>query len=388
VRKLLLVSQRPQEYGGVGSTRWNAFREYLPQFGWEVAVVTARPNPTANEYAADPGQQRAYAARAAVMGRAGAVLRPFVRRVGIEPEALAPSALWAVTGRRAVRAAIAEQRPDAVLATSPPIAGHLVTAGMRLGVPLVCEIRDNWAGNPYYDAGGRLLTRIERRALSGAAAIVTVSDPVADVVRRLHPPLANRVRVVSNGFDPVVLEERADQRTKSADPVQLIHAGPIVGYPGRTVEPLLTALREPALRGRCRLVLLGPAVTPEAGGVDVEVRPPVPWRESVRAQAAADIGVVLHSSDPTARSVKLYELLALGVPVLALVEPGDATDTLLRELGQEAGCARHGDPADIAAAIRRLMEDPPAPVAPAALQPFNREALAGSLAALLDGLVA
>jgi glycosyltransferase involved in cell wall biosynthesis len=385
VRRLLLVSQRPQEYGGGGSTRWRFFRSELPRHGWEVDVVTARPNPTADEFATDAAGRRLYAARAAVMGRAGAIARPLARRAGIQPEALAPSALWALGGRRALRRAIAAHRPDVVLATSPPVASHLLTAGLArdLEVPLVCELRDNWAGNPYYDAGGTLLSRIEGWALAPAAAVVVVTPAMADVVRRLHPPLGDRVHVLPNGFDPRVLERRRT-RAPASGPLTLVHAGAVYGE--RSPARLLEAMRLPGLDGRFRLELVGGGSLDVPEGPDVVPRGSVPWEEALDVQAAADIGVVLYSDDPTAQPGKLYELLALGKPILALVDPGNATDTLLRSLGQGAGCARHDDVAAIAAALERLATDPPAPVAAEALQPWNRAAVTERLAALLEEL--
>ena len=386
MRRLLLVSQRPQEYGGVGSARWNAFRAMLPGHGWEVDVVTARPNPTADAYAADATGQRLSALRAAVMNRAGSVMRPAVRRAGIEPEALAPSALWALTGRRAVRAAITRHRPDVVWATSPPIAAHLVMGALaaELTVPLVAELRDHWAGNPYYDAGGTALTRIERRALTPASAIVVVTPGMVDELRRLHPPLADRVHLLPNGFDPVVFEDRRPRRDTRTGPVTLVHAGPVHGYPGRTIGPLLGGLRRAG--DRFTLELVGAGADVDAPGV--RVRPPLPWPEAVRAQAAADIGVVLYSSDRTALGTKVFELLALERPVLALVDEGNDLHRLLESLGQGAGCARHDDPAAIAAAIERLAADPPPPAPPGALAAWDRSAIAARVAALLDDLVA
>lgn len=388
MKRLLLVSQRPQQYGGVGSARWNAFRAMLPEHGWEVDVVSARPNPTADEYATDAAGQRLHAVRAAVMGRAGALMRPAAQRLGIQPEALAPSALWTLTGRAAVRAAIAKHRPDAIWATSPPIAAHLVVAGLarEVTVPLVAELRDNWAGNPYYDAGGSALTRIERRALTPAAAIVVVTPPMVDVVRALHPPLADRVVLLENGFDPVVLEDRTPRRDLRDGPVTLIHAGPVHGYPGRSAEPLVEAVR---LAGpRFRLELVGAGEDVDARGADLVSRPKLPWRDAVRAQAAADIGVVLYSADRAALGTKVFELLAVGRPILALVDRGNALDSLLQGLGQGAGCVSHDDPAAIADGIRRLASDPPPPVAPEALAPWDRSAIAARAAVLLDRLTA
>lgn len=385
MRRLLLVSQRPQEYAGVGSARWNAFRRYLPEHGWEVEVVSARPNPSGSEYAESATNRRLYAARAAVMGRAGAVVRPAVRRAGIEPEALAPSAVWTLTGRRAVRAAIARHRPDAILATSPPVAAHLVMRGLarELTVPLVCELRDNWAGNPYYDAGGEALKRIESWALEPAAAVVVVTGGMVSRMLTMHPGLRDRLHLLPNGFDPRVLGQRRERVPFEGRRLRLIHAGPLYGYPGRTIEPLLAALGRPELRDRYQLELVGP-------GADVPgatVREPLPWEEAIRAQAQADVGVVLYSSDRTALGTKIFELLALGKPVLALVDPGNETDALLRDLGQGAGAAQHDDAGAIAAALLRLADDPPPPVPPERLAEWDRSQVAARMAAMLDGLV-
>jgi glycosyltransferase involved in cell wall biosynthesis len=386
VKRLLLVSQRPQEYGGGGSTRWNYFRSQLPSHGWEVDVVTARPNPTGNEFSTNPTHARLNAARAATMGRVGSVMRPATRRVaGIQPEALAPSALWAYSGRSAVRAAIDRHRPDVVLATSPPVASHLLLGRMagELPVPVVFEMRDNWAGNPYYDAGGSLLQRVEGRALRSAAAVVVVTPAMADVVARLHPDLASRTQVLENGFDPRVLEHRA-ARGATTEPIELVHAGSIYGE--RSPQRLIEAMR--MARVDCRLVLAGAGSQDFQAAPDVERLGAMAWEDAVRLQAGKDIGVVLYSDDATAQPGKIYELLALGKPILALVAPGNATDQLLRGLGQSAGCVPHDDTAAIAAAIERLASDPPPPVEPEQLERWNRARITERLAALLDELAA
>jgi glycosyltransferase involved in cell wall biosynthesis len=323
------------------------------------------------------------------MGAAGAALRPAAHRAGLQPEALAPSALWTLTGRRPLRRALAQFCPDVVWATSPPVASHFLTAGLsgELTVPLVCELRDNWAGNPYYDGGGSILRRIEAKALAPAAAIVVVTPGMVDVTAALHPSLAGNIRLLPNGFDASVLARRG-ARGPIAPPVTLIHAGPVAGYPGRRLEPLLEALRRPEMRERFRLELVGPQAPVDAPGVEVRVRDPVSWNEAIAAQAAADVGVILYSADRTALGTKVFELLALGKPLLALVDRDNDLDRLLRELGQNAGCAPHDDPVAIAAALVRLVEEPPLPAPPEALAPYDRRRVAERAAAMLNELVA
>ncbi|HLH15333.1 MAG TPA: hypothetical protein VKV16_11125, partial [Solirubrobacteraceae bacterium] len=80
---------------------------------------------------------------------------------------------------------------------------------------------------------------------------------------------------------------------------------------------------------------------------------------------------------------KVYEYLALGKPVVCITD-GGATEALLRRLGADQLCARLDRPEAIVAALRRLREQPPAPLAPALLEPYSRRALAAGMARALE----
>jgi glycosyltransferase involved in cell wall biosynthesis len=396
MRRLLLVTQRPLDYGGGASVRWQYFRDALPRHGWDVVEVSARPNPTANAVSTDPRAARLAAARATVMTAVGTASRPACRRLlGIQPEAFPPNALWSLSGRPAVRRAFDRARPDVVWATCPPPAA-LFAALAALdggGVPFVAEMRDLWAGNPYFDAGGTLLTRIEKRAFARASAVVTVTVSCAQRMRGLHPEIASRLEVLPNGYDPALLELR-DRPREPGERATLVHAGTLYG--DRSAVTLLHALARTELASRTRLVLVGvldPLTEGELrrgqGALEVVVVPPVSWRAAVDRVQAADIAVVINSpgtgGDMAAPS-KLYEALALGTPVLALTNPRSESEQLLERLGHAAGCAPPGDEDAIARTVARMLDAPPPPVDPAALAPFSRAAVAERVAALLDRL--
>ncbi|MEP6953444.1 MAG: glycosyltransferase [Solirubrobacteraceae bacterium] len=394
-RRLLLVSQRPLDYGGGGSVRWQFLREALPRLGWEVHSVTAPAGVTSNEASVDPRAARLAAGRAHVMGAIGRATRPLVRRtLGVQPEALAPNGLWSWTGRRAIRAALDVVRPDLVWATGPPASAFLAAAAVlrERPEPLVAELRDLWGGNPYFDAGGPLLPAVERRAFSRCQAVVSVTEGCRDRLLALHPEIAGRFVLLPNGFDPRLLDwRRAPRDRRAGDAAVLIHAGSL--YRDRTAAHLIRALRRPELRGRARLELIGPldGASEAELGPGVAHRPPVTWDEAIERTRAADIAVVINSpgtGGDMALPSKLYEALALGRPVLALTTPGSDTARLLARLGQDAGCAPPTDEAAIAGAVARLLDAPPPAVAPEALARWDRSAIAHDTAALLDGLIA
>lgn len=395
MRRLLLVSQRPLSYGGGGSVRWRFLQRELPRHGWQVGTVTARPNPTANEASTDATEAALAAARARVMGVVGTAARPLYRRFGLQPEAFPLNFAWGATGRIPVRRAIERFRPDVVLATCPPQAALFATSAeaSRAGLPFVAELRDLWGGNPYFDAGGPLLARLERGALDSADAVVTVSEGCREHLLRLHPDLDETAVVLPNGFDPGLLDRRTPPPARAGGRATLIHAGTLYG--DRSAVPLLRALARDGLRERVRVKLVGhldastEAFVEAGSGVEVETVQPVSWEHAVALTEGADIAVVINSpatGGSMALPGKLYEALALGRPVLALTPPGSDTELLLRRLGQEGGVSRLDDEDGIVAAVTRLLDAPPPPPDPDMLEGYDRARMAARMAALLDSL--
>lgn len=384
---VLVVSQRPLELGGGGSARWRHLKRALAERGWRVVECSGRVGLTTDESSTDPRRARLAAGRAEVMAVAGRILDPATRLARVKPVTLAPNNTWALAGRRLVRQAIERERPDVVVATSPPVSGLFAAAAVVGELPFVADIRDLWAGNPYYDRGSRLLAGLQGWALDRADAVVTVTDGCQANLLALHPELAERLHVLPNGFDPVLLERRRPPEAHDG-PARLVYAGALYGE--HNAVGLVHALE--GLRGQARLELVGVVdpLTRKAvarGLADVEVHHPVSWDEAIERVLASDIAVVITTTSAggdMALPNKLFEALAVGRPVLALVSENGDTAHFLRRLGRDAGLAEPDDPPGIAAAIERLIAEPPPPVEPEALGDYDRDRMAERYAALLD----
>ena len=214
----------------------------------------------------------------------------------------------------------------------------------------------------------RRMAGLERDLAAHAAALVTVNEPLAE---RLGPGLGlARVVVARNcpprwnppgGPSPL----RAAAGVPDGSPILLYHGGLA---PGRGIESLATAMREPGL-DRANLVLMGAgpqlalARRLAAGwGSRIHLLPPVPPDELLAWVAGAD--VVVAPIQPTTLNHRLsspnkvFEGIAAGVPVVGSDLPG-IREVILADPDAPLGAVTDpDDPAALAAAIRSILELP------------------------------
>jgi len=93
---------------------------------------------------------------------------------------------------------------DVILSSSPPESAHMVAAMLKdlTAKPWIADLRDLWADDHYrnLDAARKCVAALtEKKVLGRADAIVTVSETWA---RRLGERYKDKVRVVTNSFDP------------------------------------------------------------------------------------------------------------------------------------------------------------------------------------------
>ncbi len=264
-------------------------------------------------------------------------------------------------------------QPDVLHAHDSNALVPVALAARRAGVPFVYDAHDLWLGrprrdrSPLYFALSQVTYRlIERAFVPRAAAVITVSRPIADHLARRYG--LDRVELVHNYPDhlPVAardLRDRSDGSEIAADRRLVLYLGALMG--GRGLEELVDAA--PDFDG-ADLVLLGSGpLEPElarrigvAGtGERVHLLAPVPPDQVVDYAASADVGVspIVPSCLNYRYSLpnKLFQYMAAGVPVVASDFPQ------VREVVRDSGCGLvvgTSRPADIAAAVNRILSDP------------------------------
>jgi len=424
--RLLLVTYYYPPSGGSGVQRPLKMSRYLPDFGWDVTVLTvdpayaAYPDPDPSMLAdVPPGvtveRTRSwdpYAAYARLLGAkkddlvgvgglkaaegAGAKQRlaAWLRANVFLPDARVG---WVPFALKRARELHAEQPFDAVVTTAPPMSLHLVGRAFAraTGVPWVADFRDPWTDRydlqalPRSRAALALDRAMERAVLRRASRVVTVSPALA---RSLETRRGRPVDVIPNGFDEA--DFLGDDPPRNPDVFTLSFVGNLVEhYDLRALWTAMARLHDPALRlrvvGNAALRLLAEA---EAAGVaeQVEQVAYVPHAEAVAEMRAAEALLLPIPRADGAEGIltgKLFEYLAAGRPIVGLGPPdGDAAD-IVRQT--DAGAFFGWDDADgLAAYLADVLAawrdgNPLRGASPEAARAYSRRGQAGALANLL-----
>lgn len=233
--------------------------------------------------------------------------------------------------RRAVR--IVQERNITYLFSSyRPLADHLIAYWLKGRFPHLCWIAD-FRDLPVDEHRGNTLFPdfqhwIQRRLLSRADRLTTVSEGLAGALRRYHPD----VYVLRNGIDPELIAEETP--LPEPGPFTIVYTGSL--YPEQqSALPLLTALSRLIDRGvispeDIRLVYAGKDGAVWRGwmqqaGLSLPVvdRGVLSRQEAVALQRRAHLNLLLSWSSRQSGGIltaKLYEYLAARRPILALIE--------------------------------------------------------------------
>ena len=254
------------------------------------------------------------------------------------------SVTWNMTAIPAAVRIARREGIDAVVTTSPPGSVHLVGAAAQrltdarwiadLRDPLVANQhrRDDTAAARARQAANEQVARLVAR---NADAISCVSEAIADEVRALGP--RGVVRTIANGCD---FDDFAGLEYRPAERFRITHTGSFFGK--RDPRPFLQAFHDANLDAVVRFVGDFRSSDREwAESLDLgdrlELVGYVSRTESLRLQRDSE-ALLLLVPDAAGRgkgvlSGKVFEYLAAGRPILAVVPPDGVAAELIRETG-------------------------------------------------------
>ncbi|MGH3699222.1 MAG: glycosyltransferase [Pseudonocardiaceae bacterium] len=342
--RVTLVAAGADADSAVGG-RLGAFTRGLTRRGWDVTIINPPLPPTD---LAD-----------CLLSHAPAVLRSVLENAGVEGD-LRPGAGW--RARHALRGVAG----DVAIVSVPPFSllwAAAVTLDPR--VPLVVDYRDPWSARRHPPRLARATRTIERHALRRAAAVTYAGGPALGDLLAQHLQLTpNRVIPVPNGFDAADVADLRDvplRPERNGQPLDLVMNGYWYGRNGPGI--LLDALQcvGPAV---AELTIIGGASPPIAARLRRATgHALVPYtagsrRELYERLHQADAALVTTDNASAIESripAKIYDYLAVGVPVIAVCPPGAAL--LHIPEAQRFHHVHHRDIDGLAALLRSTMRD-------------------------------
>lgn len=363
----------------VASLRLKGLAKYLPEYGWELVILTAKlpgkpetrfkviETPYPGDVPTRWKRKLGLAENKAFLKQIGlhmvlhedrtslrmvnairAVIASLTNRmVNVIREVVAypdPQKDWYPFALRVGHELLRRERFDALLSSSGPVTCHLIAKKLKAqhGLPWIADLRDLWTQNHYYSYGSLRLMferKLEIKTLSFADALVTVSKPWAKKLQSLHP--RNPVFVILNGYD-------SDEMT-SVTPTKeftITYTGQFYYQGGRNPSPLFQALADLISEGkinRCdvKVRFYGPVEYWLEQAVKlyqlediVILHPFVPREEATVKQRESQILLLLkHTVEADAYPAKVFEYLAAQRPILSMGGPKGVVGELLEETG-------------------------------------------------------
>ncbi|MES2276347.1 MAG: glycosyltransferase [Bacteroidota bacterium] len=245
---------------------------------------------------------------------------------------------------------IKKQKIDILYSSSPCSSVHIAPLIYKLlkgnSKKWVVEFRDPWTFNPFRHPKPFLLEiidhKLEKLVITKCDKIIVTSDEYKQQFLNKYPSIAtDKINFVPNGYDP---EDFAGLETRSGynnNKIKIVHTGNFYGK--RSLKPFLQALfsmykKFPGVADKLEFVQYG-VLDPEAIAFnDINFNPifkcneTIPHKQSLQQTIWANWLLLIPGPGSGTMPGKLYEYMATGNPIIALVDEGPAKK-LIEELG-------------------------------------------------------
>ncbi len=423
MKKVLIITYYWPPAGGPGVQRMLKFARYLPEFGWEPVILTVKNGeyPARDETLLSeiPGNIRVYRTRCfepfslyknfsgdrkdqtipvGVLAQKDLSFRKKIAKC-IRLNLIIPDAKkwWKLTAVKAGGKIIRDEKPDLIFSSSPPPSVHLIARKLakKDHLPWIADLRDPWSKIHYYYKNrtgiiSRLDAALERRTLSDARRVVTVSKNFGDLIECDK----NKLELIPNGFDPADFE--------NAETANRDNARFVISYVGglnenRYYPEFFRGLRDFATDNKLKKTDIKLCLAGKIQGkyindirdilsskVLLEVKGYVPHRDAIRIMKDSDLLLLfMEKAGNYSGHIpgKLFEYLATGNYILGAGSKEGSAQEILRQGRAGRILGKEDDYKNAIAGMYKKWENGKLHGAGAAFtEKFSRKTLTGRLA--------
>jgi glycosyltransferase involved in cell wall biosynthesis len=425
-RRVLFLAYMFPPVGGGGVQRSLKFVKYLPISGWTPVVITVRdiayyvydkelleeipsgveivrtesidPLRLAGLFMTSHSSSKTAKPRNSMIVEGSRLVSFYraLRRLFFFPDAQLGWIPFAVlAGRNQLR----RYKVDAIYSPGAPYSSTVIAYFLsRLhGVPYVIDFRDGWTDDIYHQPPSRAHRwahqRLERVVVTNASAVCVYGEWLAKRLAERYPAIAKKIITIPNGFDPADLNG-VSAAEKTPGKVRIVYSGSLFAHHREaftTVLQALTALAPP-LRAKIELIVVGQTyaeITEDIAKAkldsEVQLCGYVSHATALAYLLSTDASLlIVKRGDLGSVTGKVFELLMVGKPIIALAEKDGACAQVLHSAESDQYLYGPDDSAGVCGALEslasgRMMQ----PDANKAAQ-FSRTRQAALLAGVLD----
>lgn len=366
MKKALIITYVFKNREDIGSVRLHGLANYLPDYGWEPIILTTKVK-TNDKFAfrviETPFED---------------IYTKWKKMLGLSPNHTVKEQLnmptlknkktyidyliqlwqeifmypdrgkgWYKYAIKAGNDLLEKEKFDAIISSSPPHISHLVANKLikKTKIPWIADFRDLWTQDHYYPFSFLrkiFERRLEIRTLKSTSALVTISQPLIDMLKYLHKN--KDAYLITNGFDPKYINPGKPLTRKFA----INYTGAL--YQGkRDPEPLFRAIKDLSEFGQINLNdieinfygreerwLIYDVEKYDLKKV-VKIHGEVSRDKSIEVQRESQVLLLLTwGENPAEKGVytgKLFDYLAAQRPILSIGYNGGVLEELLNETG-------------------------------------------------------
>lgn len=362
MKKVLIIAYHFPPIAGPGSLRVTKFTKFLPEYGWHPTIVTTTKknywwydNTLTKEIPKKVRVVRSFEPELIYLESLMYKLKLSKIYTYIKTNFIIPdeSITWLPFAYLKSKKLLKNENLNLVFTTSPPPTSHIIGYLLKkhCNIPWIAEYRDLWTLNPEFNNNKKLTqyeNKLEKSIIKKADFVIHISNTNKLKFANNFNINMNKTETIYNGYD-IEYDIKTHHNTNT-DVFTITYTGNFYGH--RSPENFLKAFKLLIQENKqnpeeLKFVFYGQSQFDIKAYIKqnklenfVKVNDPVPINKLIHIYSISDVLLlILPSHDKGAITKKVFDYMATGKPILAIVPEGE-----IREILSKSGLVFFANP--------------------------------------------